>query len=45
VIDHDAEIVARFLEDEAICRFGVPKYVSIDNGSKWATEFNQLCKW
>ncbi len=44
VINHDAKIDARFLEDEIICRFGVPKYIFIDNGSKWVAEFDQLCK-
>lgn len=34
--DHDVNIVARFLEDEIICRFGVPKYIMTNNGSKWA---------
>jgi hypothetical protein len=32
VKEHDAHIVAKFLEDEVICRYGVPKYVLIDYG-------------
>jgi hypothetical protein len=32
------------MEDEVICRFGVPKYVLINNGSKWVIKFDQLCK-
>ncbi len=44
MVDHDAKIAPRFLEDEVICMFGVPKYIIIDNGSKWFTKFNQLCK-
>jgi hypothetical protein len=43
-VDHDAKIVTRFLEDEIIYRFGVPKCVLTKNGSKWVIEFNQLCK-
>jgi hypothetical protein len=27
VKEHDAIIVAKFFEDEVICRFGVPKYI------------------
>ncbi len=37
VINHDVETNARFLEDEIICRFGVPKYIFTDYGSEWAT--------
>jgi len=32
--EHDVAIVARFLEEEIICCFRVPKYISIDNGSE-----------
>jgi hypothetical protein len=32
VADHGAKMAARFLEDEIICRYGVPKFVLIDNG-------------
>jgi len=45
VIDHDAKIVARFLEDGIIYRFRVPKYVLINNGSKWATELLNLVNY
>jgi hypothetical protein len=44
IVDHDVETIARFLEDEAICRFGVPKYVFIDNSFKRYVEFDHLCK-
>lgn len=37
VIDHDVETNASFLEDEIICRFGMPNYVFTNYGSKWAT--------
>jgi hypothetical protein len=40
IVDHDVETVSRFLEDEIICRFGMPKYIMINNGSKWAIEFD-----
>jgi len=32
VADHGAKTAARFLEDEIICRYGVPKFVLTDNG-------------
>jgi hypothetical protein len=33
-----------FWNIEMICRFGVPKYVLINNGLEWVVEFDQLCK-
>ncbi len=44
VADHGAKTAARFLEDEIICRYGVPKFVLIDNGGEWAAEFNVMCR-
>jgi hypothetical protein len=41
--EHDKIIVAKFLEDEIICWFGVPKYILIDNGNEWMKEFDVLC--
>jgi hypothetical protein len=37
IVDHGAKIVAKFLEDDAICKYEVPKFVLIDNGREWAT--------
>jgi len=31
VTKHGTKILARFLEDEILCRFGVPKHVLMDN--------------
>ncbi len=31
------KILARFLEDEILCRFSVPKHVLLDNQGEWAT--------
>jgi hypothetical protein len=42
--DHGAKTAAKFLEDDTICRFGVPKFVLTDNGGEWATEFDAMCK-
>jgi hypothetical protein len=42
VKEHDATTIARFLEEEIICRFGVPKYILIDNGNEWMKEFDAL---
>jgi len=44
VADHGAKIAARFLEDDVICRYGVPKFVLINNGKEWAAEFDVMCK-
>jgi hypothetical protein len=44
IVDHGAKTATRFLEDEIICRHGVPKFVLIDNGGEWATEFDVMCR-
>ncbi len=44
VKDHDVAIIARLLEKEIICRFGVPKFIFTDNGGEWMVEFNLMCK-
>jgi hypothetical protein len=42
--DHGAKTVARFLEDDLICRYGVPKFVLTDNGGEWGVEFEVMCR-
>jgi hypothetical protein len=44
VADHGAKTAARFLEDDIICRYGVPKFVLTDNGGEWVAEFDLMCK-
>jgi hypothetical protein len=44
VKDHDSAIVVRFLEEEIICRFGVPKFILTDNGGEWMVKFDLMCK-
>ncbi len=44
VADHGAKTAAKFLEDEIICRYGVPKFVLTENGGEWAAEFDVICK-
>jgi len=44
VADHGARTTARFLEDEIICRYGVPKFVLTDNGTEWVAEFYVMCR-
>jgi hypothetical protein len=44
VVDHGAKTTARFLEDDVICWYGVPKFVLTDNGGEWAAEFDVMCK-
>jgi len=42
--EYDAYTNAKFLEDEVICRYGVPKYVLTNNGSEWMKEFVKICQ-
>jgi hypothetical protein len=42
IVDHDVKIIARFLEDEVIYIFGVPKYILTDNGLKWSIDFRSV---
>jgi hypothetical protein len=42
--DHGAKTASKFLEDDIICRYGVPKFVLTDNGGEWAAEFEVMCK-
>jgi len=44
VANHGAKTAARFLEDEIICRYGVPKFVLTDNGGEWVAEFDVMCR-
>jgi hypothetical protein len=44
MVDHGAKIVAKFLEDDVICSYGVPKFVLIDNGGEWAAKFDVMCR-
>ncbi len=34
VADHNAKIASRFLEDDIICRYGVPRFILTNNGGK-----------
>jgi len=44
IANHGAKIAARFLEDDIICRYGVPKFVLTNNGGEWVVEFDVMCK-
>jgi len=44
VVDHSAKTPSRFLEDEIIYRYGIPKFVLTDNGGKWVAKFEMMCK-
>jgi hypothetical protein len=44
VANHGVKTIAKLLEDDVICRYGVPKFVLTDNGGEWATKFNVMCK-
>jgi len=32
--DHTITTIARFLEEDIICKYGVPKFIFIDNGGE-----------
>jgi len=42
--NHGVKIATKFLEHDVICRYGVPKFVLIDNGGEWVAEFDVMCK-
>jgi hypothetical protein len=44
VADHRAKTATRFLEDDLICRYGVPRFVLMDNGGEWDAEFETMCR-
>jgi hypothetical protein len=44
VADHGAKTAARFLEDDLICRYEVPRFVFTDNGGEWDAEFETMCR-
>jgi hypothetical protein len=43
VADHGAKTAAKFLEDEVICRYGMPRFVLTNNKGEWAAEFDAMC--
>ncbi len=43
-VDHGAKTAFRFLEDDIIYRYRVPKFVLTDNGGEWVAEFEVMCK-
>jgi hypothetical protein len=36
--DHGAKIATKFLENDVICRYRVPKFVFTDNGGEWGNK-------
>ncbi len=44
VADHSAKTTSRFLEDDIICKYGIPRFILTDNGGEWAAEFEMMCK-
>jgi hypothetical protein len=44
IADQGAKTAAMFLEDDIICKYGVPKFVLTNNGGEWAAEFEVMCK-
>ncbi len=44
VVDHGAKTTSKFLEDDILCRYGVPKFVLTNSGREWAVKFDVMCK-
>ncbi len=44
MVDHGAKMTAKFLEDDVLCKYGVPKFVFTNNGWEWVAEFDVMCK-
>jgi hypothetical protein len=44
VADHSAKTATQFLEDDLICRYGVPRFILTDNGGEWGAKFDVMCK-
>ncbi len=44
VDDHGVKTTTKFLEDDVICRYIIPKFVLTYNGREWAVEFDVMCK-
>jgi hypothetical protein len=42
--DCTTSMSAKYLHEEFIYKYKVPKFVLIDNGGEWSTEFDNLCK-
>jgi hypothetical protein len=42
--DHVVATTIRFLEEEIMCKFGVPRFILLDNGGEWMVEFDLMCK-
>ncbi len=40
--EHDAFTIVKFLEDEVICMYGMPKYILTNYGSEWMKEFVEI---
>ncbi len=44
VADHGARTASKFLEDDVICKYGVPKFVLTDHGGEWAADLTPCAK-
>jgi len=40
--DHIIATTIRFLEEDIICKYGVPKFIFINNGGEWFAKFNNF---
>jgi hypothetical protein len=34
----------QFLENDIICKYGVPRFMLMDNGGEWSKAFDVMCR-
>jgi hypothetical protein len=44
ISNHPIGIVAKFLEEDITCRYGMLEFFLTNNGGEWLIEFDNLCK-
>ncbi len=42
--DHGVKTTTKFVEDDVICTYGLPKFVLTNNGGEWVRKFDVMCK-
>jgi hypothetical protein len=44
ISNHPIGIVAKFLEEDIMCRYGMLEFFLTNSGGEWSIEFDNLCK-
>jgi hypothetical protein len=45
VPNHGAKPATKFFKDEIICKYGIPKFIIIDNEREWSIELDVMCRY